>query len=256
MKITHGVSALILATIFTGSASAAFAQREVNDPTALIISYRAKSEYRAKFRNIMASEGIARLEKWKNDGVFASYVALFTTYAAETTPDMFLIVRFNHFTDLGRWQKIEQTNPGGLPKKTQVMAAVETSATADIVKEKVSAPTTQDSQFFILEYDVLTDMPKYVSYVEGYVAPQFDAWIKSGALVSYSSFSNQNPAGAPWSSFILLEYKNLDALASRESIKNKSRADLAVSDPVWKKWSDDKTAIRKEKAAIPALSLK
>jgi hypothetical protein len=256
MKIAHGVSALVLA-IFTGSAaSVAFAQAEVNDPTALIISYRAKPEYRAKFRNTMATDGIAQLEKWKKDGVFASYVALFTTYAAETTPDMFLVVRFNHFTDLGRWQKIEQTDPGGLPEKAQVMAAVETSATADIVKEKTAAPTTQDSQFFILEYDVLTDMPKYVSYVEGYVAPQFDAWIKSGVLVSYSSFSNQNPAGASWSSFILLEYKNLAALASRESIKNKSRAELAVSDPVWKKWSDDKTAIRKEKAAIPALSLK
>lgn len=256
MKIANRVSALVLATIFTGSASVAFAQAEVSDPTALIISYRSKPDYRAKFRNTMATDGIAQLEKWKKNGVFTSYTALFTTYAAETTPDMFLIVRFKHFTDLGRWQKIEQTNPGGLPEKAQVMATVETSATADIVKEKTAAPTTQDSQFFILEYDVLTDMPKYVSYVDGYVAPQFDAWMKSGILVSYSSFSNQNPAGAPWSSFILLEYKNLDALASRESIKNKSRAELAVSDPVWKKWSDDKTAIRKEKAAIPALSLK
>jgi hypothetical protein len=256
MKIARRVSAVILATTFVGSASVAFAQAEANGPTALIFSYRAKPEDRAKFRSTMATEGVAQLDKWKKDGVFASYIALFTTYAAETNPDMFLIVKFNHFTDLGRWQKIERTNPGGLPEKAQVMATVETSATADIIKEKTSAQTTQDSQFFILEYDVLTEMPKYVSYVEGYVAPQFDAWIKSGALVSYSSFADQNPAGAPWSSFIVLEYKNLDALASRELIKNKSRAELAVSDPVWKKWSDDKTAIRKEKAAIPALSLK
>jgi hypothetical protein len=66
---------------------------------------------------------------------------------------------------------------------------------------------------------------------------------------------NQNPAGAPWSSFIVLEYKDLSSLASREIIKNKARAELAVSNPVWKKWSDDKTAVRKEKAAIPMRAL-
>jgi hypothetical protein len=256
MKIALGFSVFVLAAMFARPASLGFAQTEVNGPTALIVSYRAKPEYRAKFRNIMATEGVAQLEKWKKDGMFTSYVALFTSYAGETTPDMFLIVRFDHFTDLGRWQKVEQTNPGGLPEKAQVMAAVENSATADIIKEKTPALTTQDSQFFVLEYDVLTEMPKYVNYVEGYVVPQFDAWIKSGTLIAYSSFANQNPAGAPWSSFIVLEYKNLDALASRELIKNKSRAELAISDPVWKKWSDDKTVIRKEKAAIPAVSLK
>ncbi len=67
---------------------------------------------------------------------------------------------------------------------------------------------------------------------------------------------NQNPAGAPWGSFIVLEYKDLKALAAREVIKTKARSELARRDPVWKKWSDDKTAIRTEKAAIAAVSLK
>jgi hypothetical protein len=66
---------------------------------------------------------------------------------------------------------------------------------------------------------------------------------------------NQNPAGAPWSSFIVLEYKDLLALAAREVIKDKARAELAVSNAEWKKWSDDKTAMRKEKAAIPVRAL-
>ena len=46
---------------------------------------------------------------------------------------------------------------------------------------------------------------------------------------------NQNPAGAPWSSFIVLEYKDLQALAAREVIKDKARAELAVSNAEWKK---------------------
>jgi hypothetical protein len=91
--------------------------------------------------------------------------------------------------------------------------------------------------------------------VLGYAVPQFDAWEKAGALSSYASYVNQNPAGAPWSSFILLEYKDLKSLAAREVIKNQARADLAASNPAWKKWSDDKTAMRTEKAAIPVRAL-
>ena len=170
-------------------------------------------------------------------------------------PDMFLVLRFHHFSDMARWQRIEETFPGGLTPAAQLLATAETSDTADIVKESSVAPTTRDSQFFVLEYDVLVDMAKYTSYVLGYAVPQFDAWEKTGALSSYASYTNQNPAGAQWSSFILLEYKDLKALAAREIIKTNARAQLAVSDPAWKKWSDDKTAVRKEKTAIPVRAL-
>ena len=241
--------------LLIAAASYAGAQEELNGPTALIVSYRARPGLRAPFRNVMATEGVAQLERWRKNGVFASYRALFTSYVDEGAPDMFLIVRFAHFTDLTRWQEIEKKQPGGLPNAAQAMASVESSATADILKEKVASAPNKDSQFFVLEYDVLTDMPRYASYVRGYVAPQFESWAASGALISYACFVNQNPAGAAWSSFIVLEYRDMEALASREIIKNKARAELAVTDPVWKKWSDDKSAIRKEKAAIPALSL-
>jgi hypothetical protein len=248
--------------IFTAALGAFFvlvpqlkAQEQVDGPTALIITYHAKSGDRSAFRKVMQTEGIAQLNKWQKDGVFSSYNALFTAYAADTVPDMFLVLRFKHFTDLGNWQKIEETYPGGLTEKAQTLGAAETSGTADMVDEGSSAPTTKDSQFFVLEYDVTVDMPKYVSYVHGYVAPQFKGWAAAGVLSSYSCFVNQNPAGAPWSSFIILEYKDLKSLAAREAVKTKIRAELATSDATWKKWSDDKTTVRKEKAAIPVLSL-
>jgi hypothetical protein len=246
---------LLVAGMCTATAPNVLAQAEVNGPTALIITYRAKPEARVKFRSIMQGEGVAQFEQWKKAGVFASYQALFTAYAGDSVPDMFLVVRFSHFSDLARWQKIEESFPGGLPVDAQSLASADTSSTADIVKERHAAPTTKESQFFVLEYDVLVDMPKYTNYVLGYAVPQFDAWEKTGALSSYASYVNQNPAGAPWSSFIVLEYKDLQALAAREVIKNKARAELAVSNAEWKKWSDDKTAMRKEKAAIPVRAL-
>ena len=257
MNIRRNLAAILaVAASFFCAARPSFAQAEINGPTALIVSYRANPGFRAQFRAIMAGEGVAQLNQWQKDGVFASYDALFTAYAARSAPDMFLVLRFNHFTDLARWQKIEESRPGGLPDKAQSIAVASDAATTDIIAEQHADATTPDSQFFVLEYDVIADAPTYNSYVRGYVTPQFDAWMKAGVLSSYATFVNQNPAGARWSSFILLEYKDLHALAARESAKNQARAELAASNPVWKKWSDDKTAIRKEKAAIPALSLK
>ncbi len=246
---------LLVAGMCTATAPNVFAQAEVNGPTALIMTYRAKPGARVKFRSIMQGEGVDQFEIWKKAGVFANYLALFTSYAGDSVPDMFLVVRFNHFGDLARWQKIEESFPGGLTADAQLIASVDTSSTADIVKESHAAPTTKESQFFVLEYDVLVDIPKYTKYVLGYAVPQFDAWEKTGALSSYASYVNQNPAGAPWSSFIVLEYKDLQALATREVIKDKTRAELAVSNADWKKWSDDKTAMRKEKTAIPVRAL-
>jgi hypothetical protein len=245
----------LLAAVLVGAAPVTMAQADVDGPTALITTYHALPGQRAKFREIMRTAGVAQFDHWRQAGDFASYQLLFTTYAADKDPDMFLVVKFNHFTDLARWQRIEERLPGGLPLEAQAIAVAETSATADIVKERASTPTTHESQFFVLEYDVLVDMPKYTSYVLGYAVPQFDAWEKTGALSSYASYVNQNPAGAAWSSFIVLEYRDLKALGAREVIKNQTRAELAVSNSTWKKWSDDKTALRSEKAAIPVRAL-
>jgi hypothetical protein len=254
MKIRIAAAFVLCSAIVPG-APAARAQTEGDGPTALIITYHAKPGARAQFRKIMQAEGVAQLERWREAGVFANYQALFTTYAADSVPDMFLVLRFQHFSDLARWQKIEEAFPGGLTTAAQAVASPQTADTADIVKESSVAPTTRESQFFVLEYDVLVDMPRYTSYVLGYAVPQFEAWEKAGALSSYASYVNQNPAGAQWSSFILLEYKDLKSLAEREVVKNNARAALAVSNPAWKKWSDDKTAVRKEKAAIPVRAL-
>jgi hypothetical protein len=58
--------------------------------------------------------------------------------------------------------------------------------------------------------------------------------MKAGVLSSSACDTNQNPAGAPWSSFIVLEDKDLKSLAALEAIKNKTRAELAVTDSTWK----------------------
>jgi hypothetical protein len=254
MKLKASLT-LVVAVICMAGSSSVVAQADADGPTALITTYHARPGQRVKFRTLMQTDGVAQFERWKKRGILASYQMLFTTYAADSQPDMFLIVRFNHFSDLAKWQKIEETFPGGIPAAAQPIASADTSGTADLVNEAGAAPTTRDSQFFVLEYDVLVDMPLYTSYLLGYATPQFDAWEKAGVLSSYACYLNQNPAGAPWSSLIVLEYKDLPALARRELIKSQVRTDLAASNAAWKKWRDDKTAMRKEKAAIPVRAL-
>jgi len=255
MRIRILLAFAVLALLTVGSA---FAQADgPSGPTALIITYRAKPEARAKFLAIMKTEGTAQFERWKKSGIFASYQMLTPAYAGAgiTPPDLFVTLRFNHFTDLAGWQKIEKTMPGGLPASAQAIAYADTSGTADIVKEEASGPPTENSQYFILEYEVLIPIPAYKKYALGYAIPQFEEWMKAGILNSYASYTNQNPAGAPWTSFIVLEYKDIDSLGQRELVKDKARETLAATNPEWKKWSEDKSNIRKEQAGLPALPL-
>ncbi len=256
-SITTLTAALIFAllSVALGSVPRAEAQQDTDGPVALVFTYKAMLGKRAAFRELMATQGIAQFERWKAAGDFDGYQALFSAYAASDTPDLFVVLRFRHFSDLGRWQAIEHTYPGGLIQTAQALASVETSATADIVGENSIHAPTSSSQYVVLEYDVTAPMPKYVSYVQGYVAPQFEGWMKAGILSSYACFTNQNPAGAAWSGFIVLQYKDLASLAARETVKDKTRAMLAATDPVWKGWSEDKSNIRKEKLTVPAVAL-
>lgn len=226
-------------------------------PTALIVTYKAKPGERLRFLSLMRTEGVAQYEKWKVDGVFTDYQLLQPAFAAAgmNTPDLYAILRFSHFIDLAGWQRIEKSLPGGLPQDAQNIAWADTSGTADLVKEESAAPTTKDSQFFVLTYSVSVPIPAYRKYALGYAVPQFEQWMKAGVLNSFVVFTNQNPAGAPWHSLILLEYKNIEALGRREIIKDQARDALAATNPEWKKWSEDKTNVRNEQTAVPVLLL-
>lgn len=249
-KLTAAVFMLCAAAI------SASAQLQPDGPTALVISYRAKPEARARFRALVESAEVTQLDKWRKDRVFASYQILFSTYAASTKPDMFLILKFNKFSDLAQWQQIEKSNPGGLSPEELALAAPETAIVADVVNPQSAAQDgSRESQFLVLEYDVQVDPAQYVKYLNGYAFPQFEAWKKAGILISYSAYLNQNPAGAPWGSCIVLEYRDLPSMAKREIVKNQSRVTLAATNPAWKAFSEDKTSVRKEKEIIPAVSI-
>lgn len=258
MRVPWILIAVLIGVGLAGAEPCAAQSMGPSSPAALIITYRAKPGERLTLLTGMRKEGIAQFEKWKSEGVFSSYLLLRPAYAAagKDTPDLYLILEFAHFVDLARWQQIERQLPGGLPPDLQSIAWADSAGTADIVRESTAAQPTDNSQYFILTYQAMIPMPDYEKYARGYAIPQFEGWMKAGVLNSFRVFDNQNPAGAPWTSVILLEYKDIDALGRREVVKDDVRRKLAASNPEWKKWSQDKSDLRKELSAIPVLSLK
>jgi len=220
-------------------------QEQPNGPTSLVISYRAKPELRAKFLEYMETSGVAQFEKWKQAAVYRDYQILYSAYAAGSAWDLAVILNFDHYSDTERWQEIEKHWPGGLSPEALAMAAPQSSTLADLVAHADGKRDTSKAVYMLLRYEVLVDAGRYLKYVDGYVAPQFKGWLREGALTGYWIYVPQNPGG-PWSAFMVLEYADSQALGRREVVKNKVRAELAAGDPVWKAFSDDKTAVRKE----------
>lgn len=226
------------------------AQTNGNGPVTLIISYRVIPKFRASFRQYMQTTGTPQFATWKKQHVFRRDTILFSSYASDTD-DMFVILNFDRYTDTARWMKIEMTMPGGLSPQALDMATPRTSILADeLIHGEIPGSVAKDSVTMILPYDVTTDATHYAQYVKTYAEPQFRGWMQRGILSSYTMYENENPAGAAWSSLLLLQYKNVAALAKRNQIKDEVRAFLRQTDPAWKAMSEKKTSIRTEKLGI------
>lgn len=237
---------LLIAMFFATSSTMAIAEDEANGPTSLVITYKAKPESRAAFRAFMDKQGAAQFAQWKKDGVFQNSRLLFTPYAAASAFDMAVILDFAHFTDLARWKEIEKTMPGGLPAAALALGAPDSSSLADpFVHAQAPGVDPAKASYMVSFYQIVTTRERYQKYVEGYTVPQMKGWIDAGVLTGYSMYLNQgvNPT---WGALLVMEYKDIDALAQRESVKSGVRQKLGASDPVWKTWSNDKSGIRKE----------
>jgi hypothetical protein len=103
----------------------------------------------------------------------------------------------------------------------------------------------------VIPYETMISAPDYLKYADGYVVPQFEGWIKEGVLARYDIFVDRYAAGRPWSTMVLLEYRNDAALGQREAVVARVRARLGEN-PEWKAISDDKKHIRNEKQLVIA----
>jgi hypothetical protein len=221
------------------------ADQRADGPLSLIISYHAAPANRAALRQELQGEATRRFEQWKKQGVLKDYHLLFGRYADSDNADAVAVLAFPDYAAASRWKKIEQASPGGLPRKALALASSIQTAPADQVRSGGSDAPSADSVWMVIPYQVMIPAPEYVKYADGYVIPQMDGWIKEGVLKRYEILVDRYGAGRPWSTMLLLEYKNDAALGQREEVVARVRARLK-EDPQWKAISDDKHHIRNE----------
>ena len=215
-------------------------------PLGLMITYRCEPGWRPLFRTYMRREGLDLFEQGKKEGWLKSYEFFFNWYVDRTTFDAAVLMRFHRYADLARWKEIEETMPGGLVVNYTTAQPLETQS-VDFVWENRGAGDTDRSKsvFLLIPYEYLGLVAEYKDYVDGYVVPQLEGWIREGIMNSYRILLNRFPTGDRWQAMLILEYKDLESFGRRKQVKWKVRRKLR-QDPLWVHYSRIKRTIRQE----------
>jgi len=244
MRIATFLAALALCCGLS-AASPAFAQEELQDgPKSLVISYRASAEHRAPFRAYLLANLAPRLRAMKARGEISDFRIFYSWYRQPQVWDALVVLRFPTFAAVGRWNRQEHAQPGGLDAEGLRLADPVTTYSADLAWSRNADDLRDGEVFYVIPYEY-RDEAEYRAYVKGYVLPQFDGWIRTGALDGYELYMNRYQSGAPWDSLFIQHYHDMAAFGQRQRITASVRRDLA-SNPEWKAWSDKKAGIRTE----------
>ena len=213
----------------------------------LVLTYNCPPQNRVAFRAHMATQGVARFEAWKKSGAMQGYLILFATSVNEQLADMWVILDFAKFADIGKWQAVERDFPGGLAPAGLALGSPKTCVYTDLPWSggKPNADRAQ-SQFMMIPYQTLVSADEYADFMNRYVEPQLKGWVKAGIMHTYGVHLEQNPTNAPWDSLLVFEYDGLRGIALRDVVKQAVRDQELKDDPGYKHFSPIKRTIRKE----------
>jgi hypothetical protein len=239
------VKALCLALLAAFVAVPAAAQDELQDgPKALVISYRASAEHRVAFRRYLATNLAPRLRAMKARGELADFRIFYSWYRQPAVWDGLVILRFPTFGAVTRWNTLEHGEPGGLDAAGLALADPVASYSSDLAWSRNPDDLKDGEIYYVIPYEYRNE-GEYRDYVKGYVLPQFDGWIQTGALDGYEIYMNRYGTGSPWDSLFIQHYHDMAAFGQRQRITASVR-DKLRDDPTWKAWSDKKAGIRSE----------
>ncbi|MGH8181559.1 MAG: hypothetical protein ACRETR_11360 [Steroidobacteraceae bacterium] len=218
-------------------------------PRQLLISYRSQPADRPAFRAYLQGHEAALLQRLVRQGVLSSYQILFNPFVQPRTWDAMVVLGFNRFSDTRRWLDIEQRSPGGLDARGLKLARPVAEYSADLIWQG-DAPDAGSSRghiFYVIPYTYLSSVGQYKSYVDGYVIPQLQGWLKAGVLSRYRLYLNRYPVGdpEPWDALFVYEYRSLEDFGRRDEAMAAVRQTLR-SDPNWTKLSQTKSGLRTE----------
>jgi hypothetical protein len=237
---------IILAILGGIGASPAIAEQ--TQPV-LIITVSVRPGDRAALRADMANAQAPRLDRFREAGLISGYRLLFSRYADGDSWDALEELRFPSAAAMSRWTQVEQTSPGGFD--TTALGIAQAIRTTPSILIQSSGRERATSSLLIIPYQVLVPTDEYARYLTQYTIPQFKGWMALGVLDGFDIMSSRYPAGRDWSTLIVLRYHDDASLDRRDEVVAATRAKLAA-DPVWKAASENKKAIRAERALAVA----
>ena len=227
------------------------AEPRAGGPLAMVITYHATPANRGALRKAMESEA-AQFRRWQDEGLVATARLLANRHVDSVTWDAMAILTFATYEDVQRWNRLEREFPAGLSPRTLALTSAIETAPADLVRE--GGKPSPNAVYLVIPYEVTVPTDEYVAYLDGYVIPQMEGWMDEGVLARYGVLLPRYPAGRPWQSMLVLEYKDDAALGARDATTAKVRARLK-DNAKWKALSDAKTNNRREKPPVIADAL-
>ena len=213
-------------------------------PHEILITYRCRPADRPTFRNFLATQESHMLDEQERQGLVRSYQILFNPVVTETF-DALLILHLNGPDGMQRWLELERTSPGGLSPTGLRLASPLMTYFADLQwGDQNPSPPGEKPVFYAIPYNY-NSLDQYKSYVDAYVIPQVQGWMREGVLSHYSIYLNRYNVGPPWDSLFIYEYRDLKAFGEREQTIAKVR-DTLRSNSTWQHWSDIKATVRTE----------
>ena len=241
---------LLLATAVLAPARAQVpepvASLQQEGPKTLVIQYRAEPQHRAAFRQYLLKEHAAMLRKLRADHLLADFRILFTWYRQPALGDATVELRFDSMEQVAAWNRLERSQPGGLSRAGQALAQPVLTSSADLAWSgaKPEDTDTDDAVYYIIPYEY-RNTEEYVKYAQAYIIPQYEGWLKDGALSGYEVLLNRYTVGDPWDVLVILRYRDINAYGRRQQVLEKVRATLR-DNALWQAYHQRKSDIRTE----------
>jgi hypothetical protein len=241
---------LLILIVATGAAQVPAGVRDTGT-TRLLLLYKCKPENRPAFRAYLRRTELPRLRAMQKAGSLSEDTILFSRYVDTENWDALIFLQFSSPAAASAWSAIEDDTPAGLDAEGLRLVSAVSTYPLDLMQTGEAATPAAHPVFLVLPYDYTVSPDEYIAYLRDYVQPQAAGWIDEGVLQSYKMFIGRDASGRPWSSVLLLEYKDDQAFGRRAAVINAVRAKLR-SNTAWKAISDHKQSVRVERAAIIA----
>jgi hypothetical protein len=234
-----------------GGLGAKVARAAAPGASGLVFTYHALPGIRPLAHAALARTLAARLRQWQSDGVIAGSRVLFNRHADADQWDAMALVEFPAGGASERWNAQEREFPAGLDAQTLGLLKAVHTVPVELARRRSQAPAPASPVVLAIPYQALVPANEYLAYADAYAIPQFDGWMREGVLSQYSLWSANYPASRPWTHLLLLDYRSAQALADRDAVVAKVRAELK-SVPQWRAISENKAKVREEKQLVVA----